>query len=93
MNIFVGVFMEESEEVHSSFSAIGPRGYYKVWLSENNANDAEVRHFVLNDILPAEHAPNLGCPPLPAEISPHNFLFYLAEQEGAIFHSNSAIIL
>ncbi|KAJ7391097.1 hypothetical protein OS493_020121 [Desmophyllum pertusum] len=22
-------------------SAIGPRGYYKVWLSENNANDAE----------------------------------------------------
>ena len=39
-----------SEEVHSSFNAIGPKGFYKVWLSENNANDAEVKHYVVNDI-------------------------------------------
>ena len=71
--------MEESlpsEVVHSSFSAIGPRGYYKVWLSENNANDTEVKHFVLNDIPPPPpppaHTPDLGGPPLPAEISPYN---------------------
>jgi len=25
-------------------SALGPRGYYKFWLSENNTNDAEVKH-------------------------------------------------
>ena len=57
-------------------SAIGPRGYYKVWLSENNANDAEVKHFVLNNIPPPTHAPNLGGPPLPAVIQPHSFFIW-----------------
>ena len=31
-------------------SAIGSWYYYKVWLSKNNANNAEVKHFVLNNI-------------------------------------------
>ena len=65
-----------SEEVHSSFSAIASRCYYKVWLSENNANDAEVKHFVLNDIPPSEHVPDLSGLPLPVEISPHKIFVF-----------------
>lgn len=57
-------------------SAIGPRGYYKVWLSENNANDAEVRHFVLDNIRSPQHAPSLGGPPLPLTIPPHSFFIW-----------------
>lgn len=49
--------------------------------SENNANDAEVKHFVLNNIPPLAYAPNLP---------PHSIV--LAEQEGAIIHPNSTII-
>ena len=57
-------------------SAIGPRGYYKFWLSENHANDAEFKHFVLNNIPPPAHAPNLGGPPWPAVIPPHSFFIW-----------------
>lgn len=46
-------------------SAIGPRGYYKTWFSENKANNAEVKHFVVNKYA---HAPSLGGPPLPTVI-------------------------
>jgi len=51
-------------------SAIGPRGYYKVWLSENNANDAEDKHFVLDNIPPPAHAPT------PTIIPPHSFFIW-----------------
>ena len=38
------------QKVHASFSD------YEVWLSENNADDAEVGHFVLDDISSPWHA-------------------------------------
>lgn len=69
-------------ETFTLHSAKWPRVYLKVWLSENNANDAEVKHFVLNNIPPLAYAPNLP---------PHSIV--LAEQEGAIIHPNSTIIL
>lgn len=62
--------------MHFLHSAIGPRVYYKFWLSENNANDAEVKHFVLNNIPPSAYAPNLGSPPVPMVISPHSFFIW-----------------
>ena len=55
---------------------MGPRGYYKFWLSENNANDGEVKYFVLNNIPPSAYAPNLGSPPVPMVISPHSFFIW-----------------
>ena len=61
---------------HTLHFAIGPRGYYKVWLSENNANDAEVKHVVLDNIPPPAYAPNLGSPPLPTVIPPHSFFIW-----------------
>ena len=71
-------FMEEFPTVRRNtlHSAIGPRGYYKVWLSENNANDVEVKYFVLNNIPPPAHAPSHDGPPLPTVIPPHSFFIW-----------------
>lgn len=54
----VNSFMEEFPIVRRSLplSAIGPKGYNKVWFSENKANDVEVKHFVPKKYA---HAPNL----------------------------------
>ena len=54
----VNSFMEEFPIVRRSLplSAIGPKGYNKVWFSENKANNVEVKHFVPKKYA---HAPNL----------------------------------